>query len=53
MEVQFHHLNVDALSGKVEVALELILTFRSSLGSDVLKGTTGQLSAGYLQVIML
>ena len=41
MGVQFHHLKMDALSGKVEVALELIPTFRSPLSSNVLKGTTG------------
>ena len=53
MGVQFHHLKVDALSGKVEVALELILTFRSSLSSDVLKGTIGQQSARHLRAITL
>ena len=40
MGVQFHHLKVDALLRKVEVALELIPTFKSLLGSNVLKGTT-------------
>jgi len=33
---------------KVEVALELILIFRNLLGSDVLKGTTGQPNVGRL-----
>ena len=40
MGIQFHHLKVDAQSGKVEVALELIPTFKSLLDSDVLKGIT-------------
>jgi len=37
---------VDALSGKVEVALELIPTFKSPLNGDVLKGITRQPSTG-------
>ena len=53
MKVQFHHLKVDTLSGKVEVALELIPTFKSLLGNDVLKGTTGQPSAGRLRAMTL
>ena len=53
MGVQFHHLKVDALSGKVEVALELIPTFKSLLSSDVLKGTTGQSSVGCLRAVTL
>ena len=50
MGVQFHHLKVGTPSGKVEMALELIPTFRSPLGSDVLKRTTGEPSAGCLRV---
>ena len=53
MGVQFHHLKVDTPSGKVEVALELIPTFKSPLDSNVLKGTTGQPSVGCLRVITL
>ena len=53
MGVQFHHLKVDASLGKVEVALELIPTFKSPLGSNVLEGTTAQSSAGCLRAIML
>ena len=51
MGIQFHHLKVDAPSRKVELALELISTFRSPLSSDVLKGTIGQSSTGCLRVI--
>ena len=39
--------------GKMEVALELIPTFRSLLDCDVLKGTTGQPSVGRLRAITL
>ena len=46
MGVQFHHHKVDAPSGKVGVAWELIPTSKKPLGSDVLKGTTGQSSTG-------
>ena len=44
---------MDILSRKVEVALELIPTFKSLLSSDVLKGTTWQPSAGCLQAVTL
>ena len=46
-------LKVDAPSGKVEVALKLIPTFRSPLSSDAFKGTTGQPSAGCQQAMTL
>ena len=51
MGVQFHHFKVNALLGKVEVALELIPTFKSPLGSDVLKVTTRQPSVGCFRAI--
>ena len=51
--IQFHHLEVDTLSEKVEVALKLIPIFKNPLGSNVLKGTTRQLNAGRLQAITL
>ena len=44
MGVQFYHLKVDALLGKVGVALELIPTSKSPFGSEILKGITRQLS---------
>ena len=53
MGAQFHHLKVDAPSGKAKIAFELILTFKSLLGSDVLEGTTGHPSAGCLRAITL
>ena len=37
---------MDVRSGKVVVALELIPTSKSPLGSDIPKGTTGQPSIG-------
>ena len=46
-------LKVDAPLGKVEVALELIPTFKSPVGNNVLKGTTRQPSTGCLRAITL
>ena len=46
MGVQFHHLKVDASSGKVEVALELVPTSKEVIGSDIIQGTTGQSRCG-------
>ena len=37
---------------KVVMALELILTFKGSLGSNTLEGTTGQPSTRYLQAMI-
>ena len=38
--------------GKVVMALELIPTFKGSLGSNTLEGTTGQPSTRYLQAMI-
>ena len=46
MGVQFHHLKVDAPSGKVEVALELVLTSKEVIGNDIIQGTTGKSRCG-------
>ncbi|KAK9992022.1 hypothetical protein SO802_027007 [Lithocarpus litseifolius] len=53
MGIQFYHPKVDTPSGKVVMALELIPTSGSLLGSDILEGTTVQPSTGCLRAMML
>ena len=43
---------MDVPSRKVVVALELIPTSKSPLGSDIPEGNTGQPSIGYLQAMI-